>query len=65
MLHIQFCERIDQLINDGKGEVTAFELTCEEFRNQIFEVTLYPDLRYLFVDLSECTFKNNSVYFNL
>lgn len=64
MLNIEFCQRIDQLINDGKGEVQAFELCCQEFRNQIDYVTLYP-LSYFFVDLSSCYFENDNTFFNL
>lgn len=61
----EFSERIDQLQKDGKGELTSFEITASEFVNKIMDVVLYPDLTYLFVDLSSCTFKNGDVFFEL
>lgn len=63
-LSIEFSDRIDQLINDGKGEVQAFELTCEEFKSKIVDVYLNP-LRYLFKDLSSCTFFEGDIYYSI
>jgi len=63
-LHLEFSERIDQLINDHKGELQAFDIAASEFVNQIDEVTLCP-LRYLFVDGSEVIFDNDKVIFSL
>lgn len=60
----EFTQRIDQLINDHKGEVQAFELTCQEFKNKIMDVTLYP-LCYVFCDYSSVTFKEGSTYYSL
>lgn len=48
-LAIEFSERIDQLIKDGKAELTAFELAAGEFVNKIETVYLHP-LFYLFID---------------
>ncbi len=63
-LHIEFSTRIDQLINDGKGEVLAFELTAEEFKNQIEHVKILP-LSYIFIDGTSVIFESDRIIFSL
>lgn len=60
----EFADRLEQLQNDGKGEVHSFELTCEEFKNKIAMVNLNP-LRYYFIDNSDITFMDDKIFFNL
>ncbi len=61
---IEFTERLDQLIKDGKGEVQAFDITADEFQYKIIDFNLDP-LRYLFLDLSMVEFKEGNEYFYL
>ncbi len=63
-MSIEFCERLDQLIKDGKGEVQAFDITADEFKYKIIDFNLDP-LRYLFLDLSMVEFKEGNEYFYL
>ncbi len=61
---IEFTERLDQLIKDGKGEVQAFDITADEFQFKIIDCNLDP-LRYLFIDFSMCEFREGNHYFYL